>query len=212
MERGIRAALFDFDMTLVDSSYAIHRCTNMLARHCGLREVTREEVLATIGLPIEGCWRALWGDYRDEWVDYYRANFRGEEQSGLRFFPNTLSALERLSAAGVKVGVASNRRFARKVTDAMGLTPRLEAIVGLECVERAKPEPDVLFKGFELLGVSPEDGIYVGDTDIDMKTAVAAKVRGVGMTTGNFDEAGLIAAGAWRVCADLSEVAELAGA
>ena len=56
------------------------------------------------------------------------------------------------------------------------------------------------------MGVSPSDGIYVGDTDIDMKTSIAAGTRGVGMTTGNFTEAGLKAAGAWRVLSDLSEI------
>ena len=44
-----------------------------------------------------------------------------------------------------------------------------------------------------------------------MQTAVAAVVRGVGMTTGNFDEEGLAAAGAWRVCSDLIEVPGLFG-
>ncbi len=35
----ISAVLFDFDMTLVDSSYSIHHCTNLLARHLGFEEV-----------------------------------------------------------------------------------------------------------------------------------------------------------------------------
>ena len=49
----IGAVLFDFDMTLVDSSYAITECTNLLADAKGLARVTREEILKVIGLPIE---------------------------------------------------------------------------------------------------------------------------------------------------------------
>ena len=53
---------------------------------------------------------------------------------------------------------------------------------------------------------SSEVSIYVGDTDIDMQTAVAAGTRGVGMTTGNFDAETLAGAGAWRVLDDLNGV------
>lgn len=207
--RPVRGVLFDFDMTLADSSYAIHHCINMLAKTLGLQEVSRETVLASIGLPIEGCFRAYWGDFRQEWLDLYREKFRSEEQGSLRLYPHALSTLAALRAKGVKVGVASNRRFARHVTDITGLTPLLDAIVGLEDVKRAKPEPDVLLVGLERLGVAPGDGLYVGDTDIDMQTAVAANIRGVGVTTGNFDAQGLKAAGAWLVLDDLSGVAAL---
>ena len=202
----IKAVLFDFDMTLVDSSYAIHHCTNMLAAHLGFREISYSEVLGAIGMTIEDSWRSFWGDFRQEWVDYYRANFRGEEQSRLRLFPNSIDTLKILRENGCMVGVVSNRRFAKLPVEHLGLTSMLDVVVGLEDVERAKPNPDSLLKGFASVGVSPSDGIYVGDTDIDMKTSIAAGTRGVGMTTGNFTEAGLKAAGAWRVLSDLSEI------
>ena len=53
MTKDTKAVIFDFDMTLADSSYAIHHCSNLLARKFGLEEVSREVVLAGIGLPIE---------------------------------------------------------------------------------------------------------------------------------------------------------------
>ena len=60
----IKAVLFDFDMTLVDSSYAIHHCTNLLASYLGFEEISREKVLSAIGLTIEDSWRMFWGDFR----------------------------------------------------------------------------------------------------------------------------------------------------
>ena len=208
-DKKIRAVLFDFDMTLVDSSYAIHHCTNLLANSLGFKEISREEVLSAIGLTIEDSWRMFWGDFRQEWVDFYRANYREEEQARLRFFPNTRSTLEKLRSMGIKVGVVSNRRYARRPVEYMGLSPMLDVVVGLEDVERAKPEPDPLLKGFGLLGVSPLEGFYVGDTDIDMMTTVAAGCRGIGMTTGNFNGKALTEAGAWHVMDDLGEIPSL---
>lgn len=207
--KKIKAALFDFDMTLVDSSYAIHRCTNLLAERLGFRSVSREEVLASIGLTIEDSWRSYWGDFRQEWIDYYRANYREEEQAGLRLFPGTVETLSALREMGIKVGVVSNRRYARRPVEYMGLLHLMDVVVGLEDVERAKPEPDPLIKGFGILGITPEDGIYVGDTDIDMRTSVAACTRGVGVTTGNFDADSLKEAGAWKVLDDLRNLISL---
>lgn len=207
--KKIKAVLFDFDMTLVDSSYAIHHCTNLLASHLGFEEVSREKVLAAIGLTIEDSWRSFWGDFRQEWVDHYRSSYRDEEQARLKFFPNTLSTLEDLRSKGIKVGVVTNRRFARRPVEYMGLSSMLDVVIGLEDVERAKPEPDPLLKGFGMLGISPTEGLYVGDTDIDMITSAAAGSLGIGMTTGNFDEPGLKRAGAWRVMDDLGEIPPL---
>lgn len=203
---SIKAVLFDFDMTLVDSSYAIHHCTNLLAGHLGFKEVSREKVLSAIGMTIEDSWRMFWGDFRQEWVDHYRSNYREEEQSRLRFFPNTLSTLEKLRFMGIKTGVVSNRRYARRPVEYMGLVPMLDVVVGLEDVERAKPEPDSLIKGFGILGVSSSECLYVGDTDIDMITTKAAGCRGIGMTTGNFGKTALWEAGAWHVTDDLGEI------
>lgn len=201
-----RAVIFDFDMTLADSSCAIHYCTNLLALRFGLREVSMAEVKAAIGLPIEESWRLFWGDFRPGWLEHYRSNFREDEHARIKLFPNAVAAIEALKASGKKVGVASNRRFAARAVGETGLTPLLDVVVGLEDIERAKPEPDCLIKAFEKIGMPLECGIYVGDTDIDMRTARAAGIPGVGMTTGNFDRAGLSAAGAALVLDDLEEL------
>jgi HAD superfamily hydrolase (TIGR01549 family) len=148
----------------------------------------------------------FWGDFRQEWVDHYRTNYREEEQSRLRFFPNTLSTLERLRMSGIKVGVVSNRRFAKRPVEFMGLTPMLDVVIGLEDVERAKPEPESLLMGLKILGVDNTEGLYAGDTDIDMMTAVAAGCIGIGMTTGNFNKRALIEAGAREVMDDLGDI------
>ena len=207
--KGIKAVLFDFDMTLADTSYAIEHCTNLLAEKFGLPKVYRQVVLQGIGLPIEASWRHFWGDYKEEWLEYYRNNFRSAEQSMIRLFPGTIETIKSLSARGIKVGVVSNRYFAKRPVESTGLSPLLDTVVGLEDVEHPKPAPDSVLKGFERVGVSPAEGLYVGDTDIDMKTSIAAKTRGIGMTTGNFNEATLKAAGAWLVCGDLREILTL---
>lgn len=202
----IKAVVFDFDMTLMDTSYIITECTNLLAGRYGLRRVTREEMLTVIGLPIADSWIALWGRFEEEWLEHYRAHFRGVEQAGFREFPGTREVPARLREAGVRTGVASNRRFAASALEQSGIAPLFDAVVGLEDVTNPKPHPEPILTALSRLGVEPREAAYVGDTDIDMRTAAAAGVMGIGVTTGNFGADALISAGALAVCASLREI------
>ncbi len=143
-----------------------------------------------------------------EWVDFYRANYREEEQARLRFFPNTRSTLEKLRSMGIKVGVVSNRRYARRPVEYMGLSPMLDVVVDWRMLSGPNRKPDPLLKVLGCLECLLWKD-YVGDTDIDMMTTVAAGCRGIGMTTGNFNGKALTEAGAWHVMDDLGEIPSL---
>jgi HAD superfamily hydrolase (TIGR01549 family) len=203
-----RAALFDFDLTMMDTSRAITDCTTAFADNMGLRRVTREEVLRVIGLPISESWIGLWGRYEDEWLDIYRQNFRDVEHEGFREFPDTRSALALLRENGVKVGVVSNRKFAMKAVTACGLASLFDIVIGLEDVRHPKPHPEPVFMALSRLSAKPGMSFYIGDTDIDMKTAVAAGVTGIGVATGNFGIGELRASGGAHACPNLSAVAD----
>ncbi len=207
----ITTVLFDFDMTLVDSSYIVTECTNKLADMFGLRRITREELMTMIGLPLVDSWKRQWGRFEQEWLDTYRAKFRDAEHGGMREFPGTRSVPRLLRTAGIKTGVVSNRSFARLAVETAGLTDLFDVVVGLEDVTKPKPDAEPLLCALDRLGERRENAVYVGDTDIDMQTAVHAGVRGIGMTTGNFTPEGLRLAGATWACDDLREIPAIVG-
>jgi phosphoglycolate phosphatase len=202
------AALFDFDMTLMDTSHIITECTNLLAERYGLRRVTREDMLKVIGLPIAESWAAIWGYWKEEWLDYYRQNFRSMEQDGFQEFPDTRSAMEKLRENGVLTAIVTNRNNARGAAEHAGIAMLFDEFVGAEDVRHPKPHPEPVFTVLSRLGVSSEMVFYTGDTDIDMKAAVAAGVRGIGVTTGNFDAEELTAFGATVACPNLACVVD----
>ncbi|MDR1915578.1 MAG: HAD family hydrolase [Synergistaceae bacterium] len=206
---SVKAVLFDFDMTLMDTSHIITECTNLLADRYELRRVTRDETLAVIGLPILDSWAALWGRFEDEWLDYYRTNFRGMEHNGFREFPGTRDVPARIRDAGIKTGVVSNRRFAASAVEQSGIGAYFDVVIGLEDVSNPKPHPEPILMALESLGIEPHGAVYVGDADIDMRTAVAADVIGIGVTTGNFGASELLSAGASHACASLDEIPDI---
>jgi HAD superfamily hydrolase (TIGR01509 family) len=205
---SVTAVLFDFDMTLVDSGVAVTECMNMMADAVGCRRVTRDEMLSVIGKTLEDEWRLLWGRCEPGWLDFYRSNFVDAEFGLITRYEGTRPALSELREMGIKVGVVSNRKYARRAVDICGIADLCDVAIGLEDVTNPKPHPDALLLALERLGASRSEAMYVGDTDIDIKTAEAAGVFGVGVTTGSFDSERLTAAGAALVCSDLRELPE----
>ena len=67
--------------------------------------------------------------------------------------------------------------------DALGLSsePR---IVDASHVQHAKPEPDLLLRAAEELGLDPARCWYVGDSPWDMVASVAAAMIPIGVTAG----------------------------
>lgn len=204
-----QCVIFDFDMTLVDSSKAIQDAMNMLAERRGLPSVTREEVLAVIGLPIADSWLKVWGRFEDEWLAEYREHFVQEEFAGMVPFPETFHVLDALKEKGVALGVASNRLSPNRPIEAMGMRGYFSSALGMGDVEKGKPAPDMIVKALEELGFSKEEALYVGDTEGDMEAAAAAGVRSMGLTTGNCTPEVLFAAGAWKVGGSLKELLPL---
>lgn len=206
-----KCVIFDFDMTLVDSSYAIRDTMNMLAEKQGLPPVTREQVLEVIGLPIKESWIKVWNRFEDEWLDSYRESFLESEFKGMYPFPGTEKVLTFLREKNVALGVASNRLSPVRPMKATGLYDYFGSAVGMGDVENAKPAPDMILKSMEELGFSPGESAYVGDTEDDMAAARAAGVKGIGMTSGNSPAEKLLGAGAWRVADSIEELIELWG-
>lgn len=206
----VRGIVFDFDLTLVDSAKAICGNLNALAAEKNLRHLGLEEVRKTIGWALVDAMRSFWGNgpVEEEWLPRYRKLFVERNYAGLEGFPETIPALEALRSLHVDLGIATNRLTPRGIVKASGLEDFFDAVVGIDGFS-PKPNPAILFEALSQMGVSIEEGVYVGDTDIDMKTALNGGVMGIGVLTGNHSEQQLKDSGAAFVIHDLSELPKL---
>ncbi len=204
----IRAVVFDFDMTLADSSYAMEHSMNLMTAHFGLAPVSRQRLLEVIGLSTPEFFAAITGSSDPAYPRYYRDHCRDDEFSRLQLFPDALACLQELRRRGLKIGLASNRNDPRRALAAVGLEDLMDCTVGAGDVAQAKPAPDVILKALEILGASPQEGLYVGDTDLDAMASARAGVKSVLMLTSTPEEK-LLKAGAWRVCQNLAELPAL---
>jgi phosphoglycolate phosphatase len=137
-----------------------------------------------------------------------------EEHCNIKTGPyeHILDLLKELSQRGYKLAIVSNKPmgavielnkvyFGDHVQVAIGVTPEL----------RRKPYPDECFAAMKELGVSPEECVYVGDSDVDYKTAVNTGIDCISCLWGFRTKDELIAAGVKDVSfvTDPLEVLEL---
>ena len=208
----IKLAIFDHDMTIVDSSYAIMEAFNYVAKHEGLPLVSHELTMQYIATPIPTFCEGLLGEYRPEWIQLYRSVSEKCERELIKPFPDTMSTMKALRAEGVKLAVVSNREKPSLPLERTNLAQYFDLIVGAEEPFghlAYKPNPEMICATLKHFGISADDTVYVGDADIDIMTAINARVRGIGITKGNFTAEDFMRMGAWKAIHELSELLEL---
>jgi putative hydrolase of the HAD superfamily len=117
------------------------------------------------------------GAVADAWVRAY------EETLPLHFraYDDVVPLLDELDARGVPYGAVSNNvhDYQRAKLDRAGLG-RIAALVGIDTVGVAKPEPAIYREGARLIGAEPAHTLYVGDNRlIDAVGARSAGLLGV---------------------------------
>ena len=195
--------IFDHDMTIVDSSRAILAGLNLVADMVGLPRTTHDQVIRCIALPMKEFMIGTLGECRPEWLTLYREKVAPLEYSMIRPFPETGPVLTRLREMGVILAVASNRNAPQKAMEKSDTARYFDAILGPSGDLPYKPEPGMLLNLMDRFGVPADRTVYVGDSDIDVRTALAAQTRAIGITQGNFTKDQLLDMGAWRVIGSL---------
>ena len=101
-------------------------------------------------------------------------------------YPGIVSLLEDLQAKGILIAVASNKYQEATVKLVKQYFPNIDfvEILGQREGINVKPDPSIVFDILQKADVSKEDVLYVGDSGVDMQTAINAGVDAVGVTWG----------------------------
>ena len=210
MKKRYEAVLFDLDGTLLDSLPDLVTSVNCILEARGYPTRTAEEVRRFIGDGVVALIaRALpEGTAEAEiasCVTAFRAHYGVHMQDTTAPFAGIMELLDRLLAAGCRLGVVSNKMdSAVRSLCAEWFGDRLSAVIGEREGLRRKPAPDTLLCAMSELNADPATAVFVGDGETDVQTARAAGVPCIAVTWGNRDRATLAAVGA-TVFADTPE-------
>jgi phosphoglycolate phosphatase len=207
------AVLFDLDGTLADTPGAIAR---ILGAMCPLAPPDR--LAASVGRPISGVFAEPLAVYEDstavrDAVSEFRRRFAAEvvPHAADLVFPAIRTLLDELVAAGRPIAVVTSKSpaGATEFLTAAGLDHYFPVTVGFVAGIPGKPAPDQALIAAAALGVGPADCVVVGDSTDDMKMAVSAGMRGIGVGYGVATATNLRAAGASSVAQAPEDLADL---
>ena len=173
--------LFDLDGTLIDSGSMILASFRHATRTVLAREIPDEMLLAQVGgATLDEQMRALDPARVDDLVASYREH-NGPLHDELQPCAGVVDVLERLHGEGRRLGVVTAKR-----QSTVGLAFRVlplahlfDAVVASDDVQRGKPHPDGILRALKLLGASPREAAYVGDSPYDVEAAKRAGVASV---------------------------------
>jgi pyrophosphatase PpaX len=189
--------LFDLDGTLIDSEELILDSFRYATRTVLGAQVGDAELRQGIGQPLIDQMRSIDPARADELFDVYVAHNRARTADLLRSYPGVPEMLERLRAAGRRLGVVTSKmRPSQELAfRTLGIENTFEVIVTVEDTTRHKPHPEPILHALELLGADPADAVYVGDSPFDIRAARAAGVLSAGAAWGIFTREELDAEG-----------------
>ena len=173
----VRAVVFDLDGTLLDTLEDLANATNWALRRNGMPERSLAEIRQFVGNGVrrlveravpKGTDDALFERTFDDFKRYY-VNHCQERTCLYDGIPELLRELKK---RGYKLAIVSNklqagvdelyeRYFRDTVEVALGEQPQWQR----------KPAPDMVLEALRRLGVTADEAIYVGDSDVDMATA-----------------------------------------
>lgn len=167
---AVKAVLFDFDGTLIDTSELIFRSFEYALDTVLGKQIPREELLWTFGRPLALIMETLGGEHAEELLQAFR-HYSIAHETEITLFPDVRETLEYLKAHGVKTAIVTSRvrESAMRDLEILQLDPALfDAILTPESTTMHKPHPEPAQKALELLGTAPEEAIMIGDSMHDI--------------------------------------------
>lgn len=187
-----KLVIFDLDGTLLNSIADLAVAVNQALEKCGFPTHEEDAYRFMVGDGVMKLFeRALpEGEKSEENVLRIRENFipfyEVHNADLSRPYDGMLELLAELKRRGIKMAVASNKYHSatlKLVAHYFCDTP-FEIVLGNREGVPVKPNPQIVEEILAHTGVAKSEVLYVGDTNVDMRTAINAAVECVGVAWG----------------------------
>lgn len=208
--------IFDLDGTLVDSLPGIAASLNRSLTAHELPEHSDAAIRSFVGdglrtLVQRAASASADPALIDSLVRFFKMDYELSWANGTTAYPGIHHLLDELQKSGFQMAVLSNKTHDFTVAMVRTLFPDIHfaQVLGQKDGIQHKPHPAGAFQIATALGTSPENCVMIGDSTIDMETAVNANMRAIAVAWGYHDRARLTASGAGRIIEHPSELPEL---
>ena len=188
-----RLMIFDLDGTVGDTGGTLAYTTNRCLKKLSFPELPEKNFNYYAGdgarKMLERALRDVGdkkGEHLDELLELYWKEFETGCTMDVKSYPGLPHVLEQLKACGMLLAVCSNKAqpYAEAVIHKIYGDGLFDYILGERPGIPRKPDPAGPLKIADKLGVTPEECVYIGDTNTDMKTGANAEMFTIGVTWG----------------------------
>lgn len=202
-----KLVIFDLDGTVLDTLGDLCNSVNFALKSYNLPERSLDEVRTFVGNGIRRLIdlsvpenTAL--SVTDSVFDAFKAHYKEHSSDNTKPYNGIAELLVELKEKGILTAVVSNKAdFAVNSLADRYFDGLFSYISGEKEGIPRKPAPDMVQNAIEFFGVSSEDAVYVGDSEVDIMTAKNSGLDSIIVTWGFRDKEILINSGA-KILAD----------
>ena len=215
-----KAILFDLDGTLIDSIADLANSANAMLGRLGHPAHPEASYLSFVGdgarALVERCLPAAAANRPeavDQALDVFRTIYRDHWHDQTTPYPGIPTVLASCASAGIPLAVLSNKphEFTTRCVRHFFPQRAFSAVIGQRAGIPVKPDPASALAIAADLGLAPSDCALVGDTRVDILTAVQAGMRPVGVLWGFRKREELTAAGATTLVTTVQDLTRALG-
>ncbi|MGL5086046.1 MAG: HAD family hydrolase [Clostridium sp.] len=186
-----KAVIFDLDGTLLDTLEDLANACNYALKECGLKTHETEKYKRFVGdgrfklieriISKEDNTEELFNKVLKLYDEYYLEHMVDETKP----YDGIINLLEQLKSLGIKLCVVSNKphEFAEEMVNKY-FGNKINIVYGQRLNYKTKPDPETIFEVIKELGISKDECLYVGDSNVDVLTAKNAGVKSIGVSWG----------------------------
>lgn len=186
----IKACIFDLDGVIVDTARYHYLAWRRLAKEWGhdltaeeneqLKGVSRmqslEIVLSLAGVQLTTREEEQQAERKNFWFNEYVEAMAPEE-----IFPGVRQLISDIRSAGMKTGLASSSKNARRVITLLEIESEFDAIVDGSMIRHTKPDPEIFLITAGKLGIPPRNCVVIEDAEAGVEAALAAGMKCIGI-------------------------------
>lgn len=209
-----KLVVFDLDGTLINSLEDLGTAINVSLKKMGLSTHDMDKFNYFVGNGIRKLCERSVGEHQDRVDELYKlfSEYYGSHYAVYtKPYPNVEELLRYLKENNIKIAVASNKaeNFAIQIVCELFPNIQFDCIKGQIETRDKKPCPDIIFEIMKELGVSKEETLMVGDSNVDIQTAKNSGLKSVGCLWGFRDYEELSEAGADHIIINPLEIIDI---
>ncbi|ARK32052.1 pyrophosphatase PpaX [Halalkalibacter krulwichiae] len=168
---NIDTLLFDLDGTLINTNELIIASFLHTLEEYRPGEYTREHVIDFIGPPLKDSFEKVDPERVDDMIQTYRTFNHAKHDELVTEYEGVYETIKELHERGFKIAIVTTkiRKTALMGLKLTGLDQYFDVVIGLDDVEKAKPDPEPLEKALKALGSSKETAMMIGDSHFDVQ-------------------------------------------